>query len=116
MDPAFSRDNTKAIIKNIKSLRNMDKNNSLNFQYLPPAPPKMAKPADFHSPKQLVCTGAPVTFSDESWNAVVESRLWEFEGGTPATATSANVNVSFDTPGWKKIRLTATNAANNQST
>jgi PKD repeat protein len=67
--------------------------------------------ADFHSPKQLACTGAPVTFSDESWNAVVESRLWEFEGGTPATATSANVNVSFDTPGWKKIRLTATNAA-----
>lgn len=67
--------------------------------------------ADFYCADKMVCTGDFAAFSDESWNAVVSSRLWEFEGGTPATATSANVNVSWDTPGWKKVKLTVTNAA-----
>jgi len=67
--------------------------------------------ADFNSPDRTVCTGSPVSFKDASWNAVIESRAWEFEGGTPATSTSSNPNVTWDTPGWKRVKLTVTNAA-----
>lgn len=67
--------------------------------------------ADFYSPDRTVCQGSFALFEDHSWNAVVGSRLWEFEGGTPATSTSPNVNVSWDTYGWKKVKLTVTNEA-----
>lgn len=72
----------------------------------------LCKPvADFYTAKKTICTGSVATFSDESWNAIIDDRLWTFEGGTPATSTSANANVTFDTPGWKKITLTVSNSA-----
>ncbi len=72
----------------------------------------LCKPvADFWADDKLACVGSLVAFSDESWNAVIDSREWTFEGGSPATATSANVNVSWSTPGYKKVTLTVTNAA-----
>jgi len=66
--------------------------------------------ADFNTDDKTVCLGTIVQFTDESWNAVVDSRLWTFEDGSPATSTSSVANVSFTSPGWKKITLTATNA------
>ncbi|MBL4862296.1 MAG: T9SS type A sorting domain-containing protein, partial [Crocinitomicaceae bacterium] len=67
--------------------------------------------ADFYSSDKTVCMGAFASFSDVSWNAVVDSRAWTFQDGNPATSTSANVNVSFDSPGWKLVTLTVTNTA-----
>lgn len=73
--------------------------------------PLCAPIADFHTDKKTICSGTIVSFSDESYNAVITERLWTFEDGTPATSTSANANVSFTSPGWKKITLTVSNAA-----
>jgi len=67
--------------------------------------------ADFNADKKAVCVGTSVQFSDESWNAVVASRTWTFEGGTPATSTSANPVVSWADYGWKKVTLVVTNDA-----
>ncbi len=58
-----------------------------------------------------ICQGGTVSFTDVSWNAPVTSRVWTFEGGTPATSTSANVSVTYATSGYKKVSLTVTNAA-----
>jgi PKD repeat protein len=73
--------------------------------------PLCAPVADFHCPDKTVCVGSFASFSDESWNAVIADRTWTFEGGTPATSTSSNVNVSWDTPGWKKVTLMVSNDA-----
>jgi len=67
--------------------------------------------ADFYSPDKTVCMLSTVSFSDESWNAIVDSRSWTFQDATPSTSTSSNPSVVFDSPGWKKVTLTATNAA-----
>ena len=67
--------------------------------------------ADFSTNRRFVCVGAPITFKDASWNAVIDDRIWTFEGGTPSTSTSATQAVTFDTPGWKKVSLKVTNAA-----
>lgn len=72
--------------------------------------PLCAPVADFFASKKTVCTGTNVTFTDKSWNGVVESRQWTFEDGTPATSTSSVANVTFSGSGWKKITLTVTNA------
>lgn len=76
----------------------------------------LCKPiADFNRNYRYICMGGNLTFKDESWNANVESRLWRFEGGTPETSTSATQNVTFDTPGYKKITLVVSNAAGSDS-
>lgn len=67
--------------------------------------------ADFAPSKRFVCAGATVLFKDASWNAVIDNREWTFEGGTPATSTSANQAVTFSSPGWKKVTLKVSNAA-----
>lgn len=73
--------------------------------------PLCAPVADFFTSDRTVCVGSPVSLKDWSWNAVVADRLWEFEGGTPATATSPNVDVTWDTPGFKQVKLTVSNDA-----
>lgn len=56
---------------------------------------------DINSPS---CPGSIVTFTDRSFTHV-ESRLWTFEGGTPATSTEANPVVVYDTPGEFSVTL-----------
>ena len=67
--------------------------------------------ADFYSPDQTVCIGSPVVFEDASWNAVIGSRLWDFDGGNANSTTSATPTVTWDTPGYKNVTLTVTNDA-----
>ena len=73
--------------------------------------PLCAPVADFYTSDKLLCEGSFASFEDISWNAVISDRSWTFEGGSPATSTSANPNVSWSTPGWKKVTLTVSNLA-----
>ncbi|MDW8393538.1 MAG: M43 family zinc metalloprotease [Chitinophagales bacterium] len=66
---------------------------------------------DFYASSRMVCVNTPVTFYDVSWNGPVTSRQWTFPDGVPATSTDKNPQVSFTTPGWKAITLTASNSA-----
>ncbi|MDG1148040.1 MAG: M43 family zinc metalloprotease [Crocinitomicaceae bacterium] len=66
--------------------------------------------ADFTSNKTETCIGSPVSFSNASWNAVIDGYAWTFQDGVPATSTLANPSVSFTTPGYKTVTLSASNA------
>lgn len=74
------------------------------------SPPLCTPVADFNASDRFVCQGTSVTFEDFSWRAAVDSRVWTFEGGTPSTSTSATQSVTYDTPGYKKVTLSVTNA------
>ncbi len=70
-----------------------------------------APKADFLPKPRFVCEGGSLTFNDGSWRGEATSRLWTFQGGTPATDTSANPTVVYSTPGVYDVTLTVTNAA-----
>lgn len=74
------------------------------------APPLCTPESDFYASSRFVCQGSNITFHDASWRATVASREWTFEGGTPATSTTASQSVVYDTPGYKKVTLSTTNA------
>ncbi|MGV3638014.1 MAG: T9SS type A sorting domain-containing protein, partial [Flavobacteriales bacterium] len=56
-----------------------------------------------------VCTNEEVQFVDNSVGGLPTAWEWTFEGGTPATSTARNPVVTFDSPGFKQVTLTATN-------
>lgn len=71
-------------------------------------PPPIAK-FNMTTTTQKVCQGGNVTFRDNSYNASVTSRTWDFgESATPSTGTTTPITVSYSTPGWKKVTLTVT--------
>tara|TARA_B110000046_G_scaffold186018_1_gene231435 strand:- start:5016 stop:7148 length:2133 start_codon:yes stop_codon:yes gene_type:complete len=60
--------------------------------------------AVFSSDLRSICAGTTVTFSDLSYHSVT-SRAWSFEGGFPATSTSENPSITYDTPGVYEVSL-----------
>jgi hypothetical protein len=71
--------------------------------------------ADFYNstPGTRVCIGNNVGFRDNSYNANITSRLWNFgEGATPATSTVKDPSaITYSTAGWKTITLTSTSGS-----
>jgi PKD repeat protein len=65
------------------------------------------------SPTKL-CAGSTVSFTDSSVNA--QSWSWSFPGGTPASATTPNVTVTYATAGSYTATLTTTNATGSSTT
>jgi PKD repeat protein len=63
--------------------------------------------ANFTVPKQVICVGDTLQYSDESYNAA-SGWTWSFAGGTPATSTAQNPTVTYTTPGVYTVVLTAT--------
>ncbi|MGZ3902596.1 MAG: PKD domain-containing protein [Bacteroidia bacterium] len=70
--------------------------------------------AAFTADKTVVCAGMTVNFTDQSSFAPT-SWSWTIQGGTPATSTSQNPSVVFNTPGTYSVSLTATNANGNNT-
>jgi PKD repeat protein len=66
--------------------------------------------ADFAPFVRTICEGQPLGFSDKSWNADIISRTWIFNGGTPATDTSANPTVIYNTSGTYDVMLVVNSA------
>ncbi len=62
------------------------------------------------------CPTQAIQFNDNSVGYNITSRLWTFEGGTPATATDANPIVSFATAGTHLVTLAVSNAYGTDST
>lgn len=73
--------------------------------------PLCAPIADFTASSKSVCLNAPMTFTDASYNAVIDSWNWTFQDGSPANSTDQNPTVSFTSPGLKTVTLTVSNAA-----
>ena len=66
--------------------------------------------ADFYPVTKFACVGEDIDFRDNSTNGVVDSYLWTFQDGNPATSTAQNPSVSFNSEGRKTITLTVLNA------
>ncbi|MBI3510190.1 MAG: PKD domain-containing protein [Bacteroidetes bacterium] len=66
--------------------------------------------ADFSGSPTTLCAGGTVTFTDLSTNSPT-SWSWTFQGGTPATSTSQNPTVTYNTAGTYSVSLTATNSS-----
>ena len=58
----------------------------------------------FHADQTSVCAGAPVTFHDDSFFNI-QSRVWNFPGGSPAMATGQDPVVTYSVPGSYTVRL-----------
>ena len=57
-----------------------------------------------------ICSGDSLQFTDVS-SSTVDSRVWTFPGGTPATSTNNNPWVTYNTAGTYSVTLTVTNAS-----
>jgi PKD repeat protein len=55
-----------------------------------------------------ICMNQQIIFNDISYNGV-ESRIWTFEGGTPATSNEDSPTVTYDTPGTYSVTLVVSN-------
>lgn len=77
-------------------------------------PGTLAPKANFTADKVFVCPGGTVNFTDlstfgpTSWN-------WTFQSGSPATSTSQNPSVVYNTAGVYSVALTATNGNGNNA-
>jgi PKD repeat protein len=70
--------------------------------------------ARFSVDRQQVCAGSSVRFSDESLYQPT-SWSWSFPGGTPASASVANPEVVYLSPGTYGVSLTVSNAQGSQT-
>ena len=64
--------------------------------------------ADFTADKTTICTGQTVKFTDTSTNKPT-GWTWTFDGGSPATASTKVVNVTYNTAGVYQVKLVAAN-------
>jgi PKD repeat protein len=60
------------------------------------------------------CVNQPVQFTNTS-TGTVNTILWTFPGGIPATSTSANPTVTWATPGVKNVTLTLNSGTGSQA-
>lgn len=66
---------------------------------------------DFSASRTRLCKGNNITYTKNVLRGAETSRLWTFQGGTPATSTAANPTVVYNTAGTYSVSLSATNAA-----
>ena len=71
--------------------------------------------ANFQTDKLGGCSPTIIQFTDQSTGAI-NSRLWEFPGGNPATSTELQPIVEYNTPGEYNVKLTVSNDEESQST
>ncbi len=70
--------------------------------------------AKFTAPRRVICAGESIQFTDESFN-VVTGWSWSFAGGSPATSTTQNPTVTYNTPGTYAVQLEATDGSNSNT-
>ncbi|MES2627788.1 MAG: M43 family zinc metalloprotease [Bacteroidota bacterium] len=65
---------------------------------------------DFYANKDVACVNTPVIFRDNSSVGFVSSRTWTFQDADITTSSALNPTVRFNSPGWKTVTLTVSNA------
>ncbi|MFK8006955.1 MAG: PKD domain-containing protein [Saprospiraceae bacterium] len=75
-----------------------------------PVPPT----ASFISNIQNICEGSQVQFFDQSVG-IVNSRVWSFTGGFPASSTAENPIITYQNSGTYPVSLTVTNGNGSNS-
>jgi PKD repeat protein len=72
---------------------------------------RTAPTANFNASPLSGCTPLSVQFTNQTIGGQMSSYDWQFPGGTPATSTSTNPTVIYNTAGTFDVMLTATNSA-----
>lgn len=72
--------------------------------------PSVVPVASFTSSKEAACTGDCIQFSSTSLGGPFTAYNWIFQGGNPASSTSANPSVCYPSPGTFNVQLTVTNS------
>ncbi|MCB0757436.1 MAG: PKD domain-containing protein [Flavobacteriales bacterium] len=75
-------------------------------------PPQICS-VQFNSTLRTICAGQSITFTDGSYNGVTQ-RQWTFPGGNPASSTSPDPQVTYDTPGQYNVTLSVSNDAQSE--
>lgn len=75
------------------------------------SPPVCVPKPDIRSDRTHACVGQSVVFTDQSFNGPVAFREWTFQDGTPATSTSSNPTIVFNSPGKKSVSIKVGNAS-----
>jgi PKD repeat protein len=70
--------------------------------------------AAFEQDIRVTCVGQPVRFTDRS-DGPATSWNWTFQGGTPATSTLAQTDVTWASPGLYTVTLHVSNAVGSDS-
>ncbi|WP_430405800.1 M43 family zinc metalloprotease [Fluviicola sp.] len=70
--------------------------------------------AKFSTTRRVICQGETIQFTDESFNAV-SGWNWSFAGGLPATSTTQNPSITYNTPGTYAVQLDATDGSNSNT-
>ncbi len=69
----------------------------------------VAPTPDFNTFTRYVCAGTVVQFKDFSYGDTISARSWDFGDGL--TSNTAIANITYTTPGWKNVSITATSNA-----
>jgi len=81
--------------------------------------PQVCSPiADFKASSNQSCTNTNITFTDLSYNALIDGTWqwnWSFPGGTPSSSTVQNPLVQYAVSGPHTVTLTVTNASGSDS-
>lgn len=72
--------------------------------------PEVLCQVQFSGDRTVICAGESVTFTDESYNAVTGTN-WTFTGGSPASSTTSNPTITYNTPGVYSVSLQATDGS-----
>ena len=71
--------------------------------------------ADFFTGRTTVCTSEEIEFFDDSYNGVISTWNWTFEGGTPATSDVENPVVTYADGGTYDVTLTVGDGVDEQT-
>ncbi len=78
-----------------------------NPGYVGPMPKPIVEIYEFD---RFICEGGSITFNEDSYGGPLTNYLWSFPGGSPATSTSPNPTVTYNTKGNYDISLRISNA------
>ncbi|AEA43212.1 M43 family zinc metalloprotease [Fluviicola taffensis] len=70
--------------------------------------------AKFSTLNRTICAGQSIQYSDESYNAAT-GWTWTFTGGSPASSSSQNPTITYNTPGTYAVKLVATDGSTNNT-
>jgi GH25 family lysozyme M1 (1,4-beta-N-acetylmuramidase) len=72
--------------------------------------------ADFTSNVKSVCPGSSVNFTDKSTSTgTISAWQWTFTGGTPASSSTQNPSITYNTPGSYPVKLVVTSSTGKDS-
>lgn len=95
MDAVLNSTNTNTGLRQLSVASNLTFTGTAD----PYGPVTCAPIANFTYNNPMICEGAGVSYSDNSYNGVVTSYNWIFNGGNPSSSTQANPTVIYNTPG-----------------